>query len=545
MRLKVDTSTSSVRASLHAPRTGMKVLKRCHKFAIGVAVLIVMAVTGRWHFNLRLHAETNNGLVVPETLAPPSSSSRGVHPLHSDQWRFLQEEAKRNLNQVKHTPTESEVLSNTVPTPHSDSEIDTVLQRMDRCLVSTNMTSYFRSHRYYNRAQINARHLLEGLRKTIPTFTVPYDVPCWHTSFLAVQQSPISMTGSIGTFHFHFVAHNHIFKDVHWSRRGKEMYVKQSVACLPKIFLLGYPKCGSTFLYCLIRKVLRLALNIQGSCEVAKEPHWWIVPGPRNVSQSPSADSVALYLLNFYKGAQYRERNMSAVTIDSSPNLMFHWPRYSDDETMENYCLIPSVLPTVLPDSKYFVVMRNPISMLYSAFWFSCTMLGNKLSSVKYKGPDIFHKRITTKIRRFNDCKNRGKPLDECVDIVAPNLYSSELPNCGRTRLEMGLYYFHTRKWLSVVPLERIHFFTLEELGTQDLTHSAHVILDHLEISSKKMKFHESDLQCNENPQKMIDYKHDPRLMMREDTRQFLVEFFQPYNQMLADLLGDEKFLWS
>ena len=43
----------------------------------------------------------------------------------------------------------------------------------------------------------------------------------------------------------------------------------------------------------------------------------------------------------------------------------------------------------------------------------------------------------------------------------------------------------------------------------------------------------------------LVDYKHDPRLQMREDTRQILEEFFQPYNQMLAELLGDDKFLWK
>ena len=123
---------------------------------------------------------------------------------------------------------------------------------------------------------------------------------------------------------------------------------------------------------------------------------------------------------------------------------------------------------------------------------------------------------------------------------------ATDLTMCGRTRLEMGLYYVHARKWLSVVPRERILFFTLEELATQDLKHSAKVIVDFLEIDSGDLKMHNLlDIHCSKNQQKGIDYKHNPRLMMRNDTRQILIEFFKPYNQMLANLLGDDKFLWN
>ena len=276
-----------------------------------------------------------------------------------------------------------------------------------------------------------------------------------------------------------------------------------------------------------------------------REPHWWIVPGPRGKAQSIEPDSIPLYLLNFQRAAAFMESNTPAVTIDASPNLMFQWPRYSETESLENYCLLPSLMPIVLPDSKYFVIVRNPVSMLYSAFWFSCTMLGQKLGSVRFRGPDIFHERITRKIHMFNECKNEGKPLDLCVDVVAPNLYGPELPNCGRTRLEMGLYYFHARKWLSVVPRSRIHFFTLEEVGTGDRA-TVDVITDFLELPRATADLAlDTDLRCNENSQHVIDYKSDPRLKMREDTKQILVQFFQPYNQLLAELLGDDKFLWN
>ena len=40
-------------------------------------------------------------------------------------------------------------------------------------------------------------------------------------------------------------------------------------------------------------------------------------------------------------------------------------------------------------------------------------------------------------------------------------------------------------------------------------------------------------------------HQNDPRLKMRNDTKVILKNFFKPYNQMLAELLGDKKFLWE
>ena len=104
---------------------------------------------------------------------------------------------------------------------------------------------------------------------------------------------------------------------------------------------------------------------------------------------------LSLYLLNHERAAEFVEKNMPAITIDATPNLMYRSPRYSNKETWENYCLLPSLIPVILPDSKYFVVMRNPVTMLYSGFWFSSTSRNQKsIYPIKYWGPDIFHKRI-------------------------------------------------------------------------------------------------------------------------------------------------------
>ena len=506
--------------------------------SVGEAVSLKLNSTShsdRFSTAAKIHSASHPGRFFT-TVGKKHSSS------HSDRFSTVAKIHSANASRTRHM---------------FDEEISTVVSKMQVCLEATNMSDYFTAHNYYATAEENAQVALKWLRNVIPRFETPYDLPCWNTPLKATcevssgnrDEIHNAIVGSLGGIEYSYEDSRRGNRDtldrVHWS--GNPPSVSRSVVCLPKIFLLGYPKCGSTFLYCLIQTVLSLKLNVRESCQARKEPHWWISNVARLSVQPMTPGYFALYLLNFERGAKFVEKSRPAVTIDGSPNLMFQWPRYSENETMENYCLLPSLLPVVLPDSKYFVVMRNPISMMYSAFWWSCTRLphSGNANQVKYSGPDIFHERISKKIKMFNRCKSRGKPLDKCVDALASNLYGQELPMCGRTRLEMGLYYFHARKWLSVIPRERIHFFTLEELATQDIKDTAKVILNHLELSTDDDDMHKfADINCHENPQHKIDYKNDPKLKMREGTRQILEEFFKPYNRLLADLLGDDKFLW-
>ena len=43
---------------------------------------------------------------------------------------------------------------------------------------------------------------------------------------------------------------------------------------------------------------------------------------------------------------------------------------------------------------------------------------------------------------------------------------------------------------------------------------------------------------CNEHSQKAVDYKHDPKLQMRKDTKEMLQKFFRPFNTLLAQWLS-------
>ena len=193
--------------------------------------------------------------------------------------------------------------------------------------------------------------------------------------------------------------------------------------------------------------------------------------------------------------------------------------------------------------------MKNPVDMLYSAFWFSCSDHNINLSQIAQLAmPDLFHRKILKEIDIFEVCV-RNAPIDKCMeDIVEKVEMSSKY--CGRIRLEMGFFYLHIRKWLAVVPRERFLFLTLEELKSQEENVESRII-DFLDIPVERGSEHCSsntttrkhDL-CN-NVQTRYDYHHDPLLRMRNDTRHILSAFYEPYNRRLATLLHDEKYLWS
>ena len=113
----------------------------------------------------------------------------------------------------------------------------------------------------------------------------------------------------------------------------------------------------------------------------------------------------------------------------------------------------------------------------------------------------------------------------------------------------MGIYYAHVRKWLSIVPRNRFMFLTLEELGSNFEQNIVHDLLEFLSVRTDISSNHEMMKQiansCAQNSQASVNYKHDPRLRMRSDTKLMLEEFYRPFNSLLVDLLGSEQFMWS
>ena len=450
---------------------------------------------------------------------------------------------------------------------------DSVEERIHNCMEAANLEH---ETGLISHSQDNARYLHDEFRKVIPLESLSnYSSHCWNVPF-STQWARGNFNGYIGDITFTDEYKNNLHMNVplvlsYLSKKFPAMKYESDMVCLPNFFLAGFPKCGSTFLYCSIIKMVHMVTqNLHKNYNAAtKEPHFWVRASAVKDVYAPKVDNIGKYLLYFLpKLNQVRTPNRNETFfIDGSPNIMFNWPRFSSSEhDLTNYCLIPSVLPNLLPHSKYIVIMRNPIDMVYSAFWFSCTFkIGHIPMDVQLKGPNLFHNRVVAKITLFNECmKDRSVSsidhtcvldskhnysscimkrmhlLDKCVHHITFNLFSPELPKCGRTRIAMGMYFVHIRKWLSVVAKDRFIFLTLEDLA-ENATQVMSNILNKLElrITSEYMRYSVMAKQsCSTNSQSSVNYKRDHRLQMRADTRTMLDIFYHPFNQQLGDLLN-------
>ena len=442
-----------------------------------------------------------------------------------------------------------------------------VKERLDKCLQGTNLTEEFEREGYLAIAQKNAVAQIRIIREVVPMkFSNSYVSPCWEThleifemkGYIKTNLNHVTYTSTISEFTtiarktLNYIGMspnaarlNQTSKLQHAAGRNTNTFHSLKPVCLPKIFLAGFSKCGSTFLYCVLSRLFH-------SNQVEKEPHWWIPRGPAAHPRKPEAMHALIYLLNFldtsHKLASGRYTNTKyhqPLTIDGSPNLMYHWPRWYENEPPVNYCLLPAVIPEVLPESKFVVMMRNPVDMLYSVFWNSCTSNSNLSEEVALRGPDIFHERTVAKIEQFKVC-NRIHSLQWCLITISYDQFSPEMPVCGRSRLGVGVYVAHIQRWLSAVPRDKFLFLTLEELSgeIERVKRELWSFVGFPESSRHWTSDEQEQLRCGTNTQNSVPYHSDSRLYMRKYTRKVLTEFYRPYNQLLANVLNDTKFLW-
>ncbi len=435
----------------------------------------------------------------------------------------------------------------------------------------------------------NAQLFMKEYRKVIPRKSLEHHAShCWQTDYSASTTALSWYTGRVTGR----IAGQKFDRPTDSTFYGKSEYRELSsrfngkfssnTVCLPKAYLLGFEKCGSTYLWCFISKVINAFSENSGKSSdkyhADKEPYFWT---PFLYAKSlPHSDTIGNpYLLNFLQASDPKittEERKQILLIDGTPSTVIEWPKFREsDPDLANYCLLPSALPQLFPNSKYVVIMRDPVDMLYSNFWWtyyvdaliSYSLIKDVLNAVE--GPKIFHDHSVSKINFFLQCL-REESQEPCPFVNAtPENYSScissrthLLSKCvneittNRKRKESaihrGIYYVHVRKWLSVLPRDRILFVTLETLKKEPAKIASQV-LDLFEINGERNKLPLTDKvvknitsDCSTNSKGLIDYKHSPDIKnMLKETEVLLKKFFVPFNKLLAELLESDQFLWN
>lgn len=323
------------------------------------------------------------------------------------------------------------------------------------------------------------------------------------------------------------------------------------LACLPKFFLIGYPKCGTTQLYNI------LALHSQFAHPLRKEIHWWTRPHKFS-SLAQTVDSVRQYVFSMQMAARkmlITKRN-DLITGDLSASTAWRLPFDMDVHTSPPESM-PYVLSRVFPDAKYIVIMRDPVEHIYSRFWYSCQVskvadMGNIL--LRY-GPWIFEQMVNVDVNQMKQCiQDHGAykcSLDSSlrrrysVPTVVSENEKSIIDNrkCGYIEFADSIYYVTLKEWLQVIPMEKFLFLRTEDLASDPVS-TAQRIFEFLELEEMESYVLEMGIATlgRSNEQ---DYIHEGNLTITPKARRILDEFLEPFNQKLAKLLNDDKFLWK
>lgn len=506
------------------------------------AICVLGLSTGVFMFLiLRTSLEVRSTALRQEKREWPQVSrgqSHSHHVTHSARWHLQSDHVASVTHKI------AEAARTIRPRGATRTELKAVEHNLNSCLNASNILTLFKERNYYTTAKENARQLMLTVRQIIPhQFSITDPIPCWG-AWWQVQGSRSSpaVWGNIGNFRFNHSTRLYPPEALKLLYDNYSGHLSLPFVCVPKVFLAGFPKCGSTYLYCLLGRISQVEAQYPGPSESVKEPRWWAPAGEKKAYMQPlQAHHLAAYLLNYVRGVESMLTTGHALTIDASQNLLFQWPRFSGSESFENYCLLPAVFPLLFPTSKYIVITRNPIHTLYSAFWFSCSSRGMLQDPAEQrKGPDIFHDRVVQRLREVERCK-QTRPIEICLTDHEPVTAVSEgelqgWEACGRVKLESTMYHFHIRKWLSVVPREQFLFVSNEEMVDNVVA-----------VANKIARFmgyhthftHASELKISKscrNSQESIDYHNDPHLWMREDTRKLLDDFFQSFPHICSYL---------
>lgn len=370
-----------------------------------------------------------------------------------------------------------------------------------------------------NKHKLGFSNSLSNLHSVIPTvsgFDDQYANPCWHSGLHLESAMAINRCKSERRTRSKIIHQEQALIDKIEGLRESDSH-NTSLVCLPRLFLPGFPKSGSTQLF----KLLSLHPLVQPGS--SKEPHWW-TRFPFSPSKPFDKLSVFAYLKHFSKGSKCSQADSRCMTVDASQSLVW------DSSQTSDVCMLPQLLQAVLPATKFIITMREPGHRLYSAYWYFSQKSGEK----KIRSPEHFHLCIEQAIHRFNACL-KAHSLPTCVHRYQMSGILG-MPCGRRVRLTVGVYYIHIRKWLRFFPEENFLFLRLEDLASNPIQLLTRV-WDFLGLPYQNS----TDLEdAISTPRRQQSY---PPMLLK--TEHLLRQLYAPYNEQLSRLLRNEKFLWS
>ena len=394
-----------------------------------------------------------------------------------------------------------------------------------------------------NSAPLVVRRNIRALQKFLPrNFSSRYRNPCWYSS-LVISNELSKHFNSIPSVRKPIYTPEKARKIVEYvTRKSAHLPPQRNLFCLPSVYLAGFPKCGTTALYRILVQNPLVAQPYQ------KEGHFWST-FTRDGAYVDKQIHGLWYLNHFTPAAKHILKSPRSITLDASPSTL--WGVAQGTEKDEDLCAVPSMIASLVPETKFIVIMRNPVKRLFSGFWFFCS---NHKWTQKQKivvpmyylkhGQEIFHNLTARTIHQFHSCIDAGITKFECVRRATAG--HNITTDCFPLRLGLGMYYYHIVRWMSVVPRERFLF-----LRTEDLASDPYPVMQKvwafLGLGTQTREEMESILLHSNEWNTNAWIKSEPyreKFAMLPKTEELLNTFYRPHNERLAQLLSDSKYLW-
>ena len=468
---------------------------------IAIVVLVLVCAVAFWIWPQTRYLESSDQADTWEEFEPPSSKSK--------------------------TKKHSRSLSSNIVT---DKDVEEYINSSDYSrLILDHEFPDCRNRTIYNgKSSYSLAGVLKKVREFVPPpekFVPNLKNPCWYANYDSAKKEidwkakyppKVPMLGSVS---LHFKNQNGI----------------KSLYCLPYMHLLGYPKCGTSSLYNYFRKHSEFAST--------RSSGWIGLYSGGIVKDRLSTVKSMLFLVeNFHQAsgrvqsssADYNKNNM--IIADFSPANSWR-QRGFEQSKGGSMCDPPLLLREMQPDAKFVVLLREPISRLYSAFWFYAKP-GLKKQLMQNNGPQLFTNDVHTFFDRLKHCSKDASMLT-CIRAAKEFNHHFQWDEQFLT----GFYYLYLLPWLQVFPRKNFLFIRNEDMR-EDTGKVLKEIFEFLDMSPMPDDELKQTVKKVAHNQKII-HGNNSNLLLSPSTKKQLRAYFRPFNEKLAELLEDDKFLWE
>ena len=207
-----------------------------------------------------------------------------------------------------------------------------------------------------------------------------------------------------------------------------------------------------------------------------------------------------------------------------------------DNDDDVTYMWTPKYISHLQPNAKFLVIIRNPVSMTYSAYKFFAR--SDAELSVEH-----FHMCVVKSIEAYRDCEERHSASFCSYTEPRGFNFEEDLVFCHIVlkSIQYGRYFSYIMDWLKYFPLDQFYIVQMERYSHHQKT-TIEDIWNFLEVepleSTKARHLGHSAERVNSASISIGS--------MLVKTEKLLREYFAPHNIRLAKLLNDPVYLqWN